>query len=61
MLEHIIKAAEIGKIIKLPRIDKNNPYLIRKVLEIEADGFILREIMELAIQLTGPIGTIRKF
>lgn len=44
MLEHIIRAGEIGNITTLPRIDKDNPYLIRKVLEIGAGGFIIPDI-----------------
>lgn len=44
MLEHIIRAADKGNISPIARVDKNNPYLIRKVLEIGAIGFIIPDI-----------------
>lgn len=43
-LEHMMRAAAIGDIVPLPRIDKENPYLIRKVYEIGAKGFIIPDI-----------------
>jgi 4-hydroxy-2-oxoheptanedioate aldolase len=44
MLEHMIRAAHIADILPLVRIDKDDPYLIRKVLEIGAGGIIIPNI-----------------
>ena len=44
MLEHMMRAGVIGDIVPLVRIDKDNPYLIRKVLEIGAGGIIIPDI-----------------
>jgi len=44
MLEHMMRAGVIGDIVPLVRIDKGNPYLIRKVLEIGAGGIIIPDI-----------------
>lgn len=46
ILEHLMRAAEISDILPLPRVDKDNPYLIRKVLEIGAGGFIIPDIKD---------------
>lgn len=46
MLEHLMRAAEISNILPLPRVDKDNPFLIRKVLEIGAGGFIIPDIKD---------------
>jgi len=43
-LEQIIRAAVIGEIVPIARIDKGNLSLIRKVLEIGASGFIIPDI-----------------
>ncbi len=43
-LDHMMRAAEVGDIVALPRIDKGNPFLIRKVYEIGAKGFIIPDI-----------------
>ncbi len=43
-MEHMMRAAVVGDIAALPRIDKNNPYLIRKIYEIGAMGFIIPDI-----------------
>ena len=43
-LDHMMRAAVIGDIVALPRIDKGNPYLIKKVFEIGARGFIIPDI-----------------
>ena len=48
MLEHMLRAAIIADIVPLVRIDKDNPYLIRKVLEIGAGGIIVPEIKDVA-------------
>lgn len=44
IMEHMIRAAVIADIVPLVRVDKGNPYLIRKVLEIGAAGFIIPNI-----------------
>jgi len=40
----MMRAAVVGDIVSLPRIDKENPYLVRKVYEIRAKGFIIPDI-----------------
>jgi len=44
ILEHMMRAGVIGDIVPLVRIDRDNPYLIRKVLEIGAGGIIIPDI-----------------
>lgn len=44
MLEHMMRAAVIADITTLVRVDKGNPYLIRKALEIGAGGIIIPNI-----------------
>lgn len=44
IMEHMIRAAVIADIVPLVRVDKDNPYIIRKVLEIGAAGFIIPNI-----------------
>jgi len=44
MLEHMMRAAAVSNIVPLVRIDKGNPYLIRKALEIGASGIIIPDI-----------------
>ncbi len=67
MLEHMLRAAHIGDIIPLVRIDKDNPYLIRKVLEIGAGGIIIpniknhEEVMEVVRAAKFPPYGIRGF
>lgn len=46
--EHVLRAAHLAGITPLVRIDKGNPYLIRKVLEIGASGVIVPEIRNAA-------------
>ena len=41
ILEHMMRGAVIGDIVSLVRIDKGNPYLIRKALEVGAGGIII--------------------
>jgi len=43
-LDHMMRAAVVGDIVALPRIDKGNLFLIRKVYEIGAKGFIIPDI-----------------
>lgn len=46
ILEHMMRAGIVGDIVTLARIDKGNPYLIRKVLEIGAGGIIIPDIKD---------------
>lgn len=46
IVEHMIRASEKANISPIVRIDKDDPYLIRKVLEIGAMGFIVPAIKE---------------
>ena len=43
-MDHMMRAAVVGDIVALPRIDKGNPFLIRKAYEIGAQGFIIPDI-----------------
>ena len=43
-LDHMMRAAVVGDIVALPRIDKGNSFLIRKVYEIGSKGFIIPDI-----------------
>ena len=43
-VEHMIRASVVGDISPIVRVDKDDPYLIRKVLEIGAEGFIVPAI-----------------
>lgn len=44
MLEQMVRAANQGNIVPLVRIDKGDPYLARKVLEVGAGGIIVPNI-----------------
>ncbi len=43
-MEHLMRAAHCAGIVPLVRVDKGNPYLIRKALEIGAGGVIVPNI-----------------
>ncbi len=43
-VENMIRAAAVADISPIVRIDKDDPYLIRKVLEIGAEGFIIPDV-----------------
>lgn len=43
-MDHMMRAAVVGNITALPRIDKGNSFLIRKIYEIGAQGFIIPDI-----------------
>jgi len=43
-LENLIRAALMGDVVPIVRIDRDNPYLARKVLEIGAGGIIAPDI-----------------
>ena len=43
-VENMIRAAAVANISPIVRIDKDDPFLIRKVLEIGAEGFIIPDI-----------------
>lgn len=43
-VEYMVRSAIVSGISPIVRIDKDDPYLIRKVLEVGADGFIVPSI-----------------
>ncbi len=43
-IENVMRAAYVGGIVPLIRIDRGNPYLIRKALEIGAGGVIIPHV-----------------
>jgi 4-hydroxy-2-oxoheptanedioate aldolase len=43
-LEHLIRAAILGGVVPIVRIDRDNPYLVRKALEIGAGGIIVPDV-----------------
>ncbi|MCJ7622764.1 MAG: aldolase/citrate lyase family protein [Anaerolineaceae bacterium] len=43
-VEHLIRAAYIANIIPIIRVDKDDPFIIRKALEIGAGGIIVPDI-----------------
>jgi 4-hydroxy-2-oxoheptanedioate aldolase len=43
-MEHMIRAATIAGITPILRIDKGDPYLIRKALEVGAEGIVIPDI-----------------
>lgn len=43
-MEHLMRAAYCADIVPLVRVDKGNPYLIRKALEIGAGGVIVPNV-----------------
>lgn len=43
-VEHMIRSSIVSGISPIIRLDKDNPYLIRKALEIGAEGFIIPSI-----------------
>jgi 4-hydroxy-2-oxoheptanedioate aldolase len=43
-LEQLIRAAIMGDVVPLVRIDKDDPYLARKVLELGAGGLIVPDV-----------------
>jgi 4-hydroxy-2-oxoheptanedioate aldolase len=43
-MEHLMRAAYIADIVPIVRVDRDNPYLIRKALEIGAGGIIVPEV-----------------
>jgi 2-keto-3-deoxy-L-rhamnonate aldolase RhmA len=44
MPEHLIRAASIFEVVPLMRVDRDNPYLIRKALEIGAGAVVVPNI-----------------
>jgi 4-hydroxy-2-oxoheptanedioate aldolase len=42
--EHLLRAAQIADVVPIMRIDRDNPYLIRKALEIGAGGILIPNI-----------------
>jgi 4-hydroxy-2-oxoheptanedioate aldolase len=43
-LEHLIRAAVNGGIVPIVRVDRDDPYLVRKALEIGAGGVIVPDV-----------------
>ena len=43
-LEHLIRAAVAGGIVPIVRVDRDDPYLVRKALEIGAGGIIVPDV-----------------
>jgi 4-hydroxy-2-oxoheptanedioate aldolase len=43
-LEHLVRAALLGGVVPIVRIDRDDPYLVRKALEIGAGGIIVPDI-----------------
>ena len=44
MLEHLIRAAIMGGVVPIVRVDRDDPFLVRKVLEIGAGGVIVPDV-----------------
>lgn len=44
MAEHLIRAADVAGIVPILRVDRDNPYLVRKALEIGAGGIIVPDV-----------------
>ena len=42
--EHLMRAAVIADVVPIMRVDRDNPYLIRKALEIGAGGIIVPDV-----------------
>lgn len=47
-LEPLIRAAVMGGVVPIVRIDRDNPYLVRKALEIGAGGIIVPNVCSVA-------------
>ena len=47
-LENMIRAAIIADVVPIVRIDRDDPYLVRKVLEIGAGGILVPNIISVA-------------
>ena len=43
-LEHLIRAAVMGGVVPIVRVDRDDPYLVRKALEIGAGGIIVPDV-----------------
>jgi len=44
MAEQLIRAADVAGIVPILRVDRDNPYLVRKALEIGAGGIIVPDV-----------------
>jgi len=42
--EHLMRAAAIADVVPIHRIDRDNPYLVRKALEIGAGGILVPDV-----------------
>lgn len=47
-LEHLIRAAIMGGVVPIVRVDRDEPYLVRKALEIGAGGIIVPDVCSVA-------------
>jgi 4-hydroxy-2-oxoheptanedioate aldolase len=47
-LEHLIRAAAMGGVVPIVRVDGDDPYLVRKALEIGAGGIVVPNICSVA-------------
>ena len=47
-LEHLIRAATMGGVVPIIRVDRDDPYLVRKALEIGAGGIIVPDVCSVA-------------
>ncbi len=43
-IEHLIRAAIMGGVVPIVRVDRDDPYLVRKALEIGAGGIIVPDV-----------------
>jgi 4-hydroxy-2-oxoheptanedioate aldolase len=43
-LEHLIRAAVMGGVVPIVRVDRDDPFLVRKALEIGAGGIIVPDV-----------------
>ena len=42
--EHLMRAAHLAEVVPIMRVDRENPYLIRKALEIGAGGILVPDV-----------------
>jgi 4-hydroxy-2-oxoheptanedioate aldolase len=47
-LDHMIRAAHVAGVTPIVRLDRDNPLLIRKALEVGADGIIITHVSDAA-------------
>ena len=47
-LDHMIRAATISDVVPIVRVDRDDPYIIRKALEVGAGGIIVPHVLTVA-------------